>query len=33
MKIFTKKRIWLGIAVVFLAAIVFFGYTNREYVL
>ena len=33
MKIFTKKRIWPGIAVVCLAAIVFFVYLNREYVL
>jgi len=32
MKFFTKKRIWLGITVILLAALAFFVYANREYI-
>lgn len=32
MKLFTRKRIWRGILILVLAAAVYFGYTNREYV-
>jgi hypothetical protein len=30
MKFFTKRRVWLGVIVIVLAVLVYFGYTNRE---
>jgi len=32
MKFFTKKRVWLGIAVLILALVAYVGYTKREYI-
>jgi hypothetical protein len=32
MKFFAKKRVWIGIAVLILALVVYVGYTKREYI-